>query len=244
METKKYRCLIVDDEPIARKIVYNYVLQIPNIECVEKCKNALEALEILSNDSTIDIIFLDINLPNLSGFSFAKIISKGVKIIFTTAYTEYAIDSYEINAVDYLLKPFTFERFTKAVFKAIDLIEINPSATIQTLVAEKKMFIKSEGKSIPIKINDILYCEANKNYTKINLKDNSSYLTLVALSKFEIELLNFDNDFMRIHRSFVINLKEIKAISTNHATVGNQIIPIGEQYKEIFFKKIGIVKSA
>jgi DNA-binding LytR/AlgR family response regulator len=243
MTLKKYNCLIVDDEPIARKIVFNYVNQLPNLECVGKLKNAIEALDILSKDHSIDIVFLDINMPNLSGISMVKILNKQPKIIFTTAYSEYAIDSYEINAVDYLLKPFSFERFTKAVFKAIDLIDKPSTPNSITANSDTSLFVKSEGKNFPVNINDILFCEAKKNYTKIVMKNEASYLPLMALSKFEIELNELGADFIRIHRSFIVAKKEIGAIATNHIELGKHNIPIGDQYKEDFLKKMGLNKN-
>jgi DNA-binding LytR/AlgR family response regulator len=244
MNTTVYNCLIVDDEPIARNIVQTYIDQLPQLQCKQQAKNAIEALAILSKENTIDIVFLDINLPNLSGIGLAKVLSTKPKLIFTTAYSEYAVESYEINATDYLLKPFTFERFTKAVFKAIASIEKEHLEKHSDVKDNKeiKLFIKSNGKNYPIAIQDILYCEAKKNYTKIVLSNNKSYIPLIPLSKLEQELNTLYNGFIRIHRSFIINTHAIASIGTNHLFVGTHQLPIGEQFKIEFFEKMGIKK--
>src|SRR5687768_16638725 len=159
MENEKYNCLIIEDEPIARKIIINYLEQLPFLKLAGECINAVSALDHLRGNNDIDIIFLDINMPNLSGLQLMKIIQPKQPVIFTTAYAEHAIDSYELNAVDYLLKPFSFERFTKAVYKAVNVIKtVQRSAT--GLRSEKKLdfFIKSDGKNYPVLLDDILYC--------------------------------------------------------------------------------------
>lgn len=244
MSSKIYRCLIVDDEPIARKIVASYIDKLANLECTVQAKNAIEALEILNADPGIDIVFLDINMPNLSGMSMVKILTAPPKIIFTTAYSEYAIESYEINAVDYLLKPFSFERFTKAVFKAIDLIEKSKVILANEIVPaeEQSIFIKSDGKNYPVLVNDILFCEAKKNYTKIVLKNDKTYLPLIPLSKLEEELKTINSNFIRVHRSFIVASKEIASVGAQQVFIGKYKIPLGEQYKEDFFGKIGMKK--
>ncbi|MES2883025.1 MAG: response regulator, partial [Bacteroidota bacterium] len=186
MEPEKYNCLVVDDEPIARKIINNYIGQMPLLQLAGECINALDAIEFLRTHSDIDIIFLDINMPNLSGFQMVKIAQPQQRIIFTTAYAEHAVESYELNAADYLLKPFSFERFTKAVYKAVDMI-IGAHKSIYEIVDEKKpdVFIKSDGKNYPVLLDDILYCEARKNYTMVILKKEQNLMPLIPLSKFE-----------------------------------------------------------
>lgn len=244
MNSKIYKCLIVDDEPIARKIVQGYIDQLPNLECSVQAKNAIEALEILNNDPGIEIVFLDINMPNLSGMSLVKILATPPKIIFTTAYSEHAVESYEINAVDYLLKPFSFERFAKAAFKAVDLIEkskAGPTHEMKT-AEEQLLFIKSDGRNYPVSPNEILYCEARKNYTRIVLKNDKTYLPLIPLSKFEDELKAVSSSFIRVHRSFIVSSKEIVSVSASQVFIGKYKIPLGEQYKMIFFERIGIRK--
>jgi DNA-binding LytR/AlgR family response regulator len=240
--TRKYRCVVVDDEPIARKIVKNYILQLPNLELAGECKNAFEAIELINTDETIEIVFLDINMPNINGMAAAKILSRQPQIIFTTAYADFALESYDINAADYLLKPFLFERFTKAVYKATDRIRsaMALSQAEETIKSESVLFIKSNGEKFPVSLSDILYCEAMKNYTKIIAANNKTYLPLIALSKFETELNDISTDFYRIHRSFIISKKHLMAVGANYVIVGTHKIPIGDQYKELFLSQLVI----
>src|SRR5215212_1740156 len=157
MEFKKYSCLIVDDEPIARKIIINYIQQMPLLELAAEHINALSTIDYLRAHNDIDIIFLDINMPNLSGLQLLKIIQPQQPVILTTAYAEYAVESYELNAVDYLLKPFSFERFTKAVYKAVDAIKSSYKETYEIANEKKFVYIKSNGKNYPVLLDDILY---------------------------------------------------------------------------------------
>ncbi|WP_395074825.1 LytR/AlgR family response regulator transcription factor [Flavobacterium sp.] len=239
---QKIKCLIVDDEPIARKIIKNYIDQISFLENAGECKNGLEALDVITKDKEIQIVFLDINMPNLNGLSMAKIMKNNIPIIFTTAYSEYAVESYDVNAIDYLLKPFSFERFTTAVFKAIEKIEKAkdfPNTAILEL-EENKIYIKSEGMNFPVLLTDILYCEAMKNYTKVFISNGKSLKTLIPFSKIEQDLIYKGNHFLRIHRSFLISKLHISSIKSNHINIGNFEIPIGPQYKESILKTIGL----
>ena len=210
INAQKYRCLVVDDEPIARKIVKTYIAQLPHLVFAGECKNASEAIEKISREN-IEIVFLDISMPNISGISMVKILPNAPLIVFTTAYSEFAIESYELNAVDYLLKPFLFERFAKAVAKAMERLrnrETLPSPILsENAPSEPSIFIKSKGENYPILINDILYCEAMKNYTKIILKNGKTYYPLTPLSKFEEELTVLSPHYLRVHRSFIISKK-------------------------------------
>lgn len=237
--SQKYRSIIVDDEPIARKIIVNYVSQIAFLENAGECKNAIEALELISRDSAIQIVFLDINMPNLTGLAMAKIIKKDIKIIFTTAYSEYAVASYEVNAVDYLVKPFPFERFAVAVFKAIDSIRLSSNAVAEIVPQDKTIYIKSEGMSYPIVLGDIQYCEAMKNYTKVILSDGKILKPLTAFSKMEQELLKGSDDFLRVHRSFLISKKHITAVKNTTVMVGKSEVPVGLQFRDAFLQSIG-----
>lgn len=269
----KYTCLIVDDEPIARQIVRSYAEQLPMLTIVQECKNALDAWAFLQKN-TVDIVFLDINMPALSGLSMVKTLSKLPQIIFTTAYHEHAVESYELNATDYLLKPFSFERFTKGVFKAIDNIqkdlranELIINSKINSLnnspinlpinlpinsentppqykpVLEpenpEQIFIKADGKLHQIYFTDILYCEAMKNYTRIALKNGNKIMPLTPLSKIE-EQLPTTGQFLRVHRSFIVGRTHIEAIEGHIISIGKASIPIGEQFREGFFKTIGL----
>lgn len=242
MSTRLYRCLVVDDEPIARQIVRTYIEQSPSLTLGGECKNAFEALQIIRKNSDIDLVLLDINMPNLSGISMVKTVPNLPQIIFTTAYHEYAVESYELDAVDYLLKPFSFERFTKAIFKAIDRLE-KPALTpiVKSLPEEESpFFIKSDGKIYPVVPADILYCEAMKNYTKVYLKNGDRLIPLVPLSKIEADLEEIGAGLLRIHRSFIVAKQHITAIEGNQVIIGDQKIPIGDQFREVFFKAIGL----
>lgn len=241
MDAVKYNCLVVDDEPIARKIIINYIQQLPLLHLAEESINALQAIDYLRSHNDVDIIFLDINMPNLSGLQLLKIIQPQQPIIFTTAYSEYAVESYDLNAVDYLLKPFSFERFTKAVYKAVDALN-KTQHTAGIMPEEKKppFFIKSDGKNYPVSIDDILYCEAMKNYTMVRLKDGQKLMPLIPLSRFETLLSEAGGDFIQSHRSFLVSKKHITAVASNQVSINKFEIPIGVQFKEKFFRAIGM----
>ncbi len=241
MEPEKYNCLVVDDEPIARKIIINYIAQMPLLQLAGESINALTAIDYLRTHNTVDVIFLDINMPNLSGLQLLKIIKPQQPVIFTTAYAEHAVESYELNAVDYLLKPFSFERFTKAVYKAIGVITGSAKSS-NDIMPEKNqvIFIKSDGKNYPVFLDDILYCEAMKNYTKVILKNEQKLMPLIPLSKFETLLFEAGGQFLQIHRSFLISKKHITTITPNAVSIDKFEIPIGVQFKERFFKIIGM----
>lgn len=240
MESKKYKCLVVDDEPIARKIIANYIEQMPLLELAAEHINALSAIDHLRAHNNIDIIFLDINMPNLSGLQLLKLIQPQQPVILTTAYAEHAVESYELNAVDYLLKPFSLERFTKAVYKAVDAIRGANKNRHEPANEQKLVYIKSNGKNYPVLLDDILYCEAKKNYTMVVLKNDQKLMPLIPLSKFEALLSEAGGEFIQTHRSFLIGKKYITAIGPNSVTVNKFEIPIGIQFKERFYKVIGI----
>ena len=241
MGSEKYNCLVVDDEPIARKIIKNYIAQMPLLHTSAECINALNAIDMLRSDDNIDIIFLDINMPNLSGLQLLKIVQPKQPVIFSTAYAEHAVESYELNAVDYLLKPFSFERFTKAVYKAISAIE-RPGRPTTAAGSEPKvdLFIKSDGKNYPVAIADIVYCEARKNYTMVVLKDGRKLMPLIPLSKFELLLSGAGGHFLQVHRSYLVAKKHITSVTPNSITVATFQLPIGIHFRESFFKAIGM----
>lgn len=240
MNPEKYSCLVVDDEPIARKIIVNYIEQMPLLRVAAECINALSTIDYLRTHPDIDIIFLDINMPNLSGLQLLRIVQPQQPVIFTTAYSEYAVESYELNAVDYLLKPFSFERFTKAVYKAINVLSKVPATTSDPVENKRQpLFIKSDGKNFPVDIDEILYCEAMKNYTMVMLENGKKLIPLIPISKFEVILSEAGGEFIQIHRSFLVAVKHITAITANHVLINKIEIPIGVQYKERFFKVIG-----
>lgn len=243
MSKQTFDCLIVDDEPIARGNVARFVSQISSLNCVGQFKNAIEAISFLENRTGATIIFLDINMPNLSGLSMAKILKPEHQVIFTTAYAEYAVKSYEYNAIDYLLKPFTFDRFTQAVFKATKKLQISKNIVIEEdAPAELNIYIKSSGENFLIELKDITHCEAKKNYTKLFLTNERTYKTLVSMSKFEEELKSMSELFIRIHRSYIVSRAHISSIGASYVMVVGDKIPIGPKYRKSFFDQFNIKK--
>jgi DNA-binding LytR/AlgR family response regulator len=240
MEREKYKCLVVDDEPIARKIIINYIGQLPFLVLAIESINAVNAIDYLRMHRNVDIIFLDINMPNLSGLQLLKILQPQQPVIFTTAYAEYAVESYDLNAVDYLLKPFSFERFTKAVYKAMEVIKKPYKGTFEFADERSVFYIKSDGKNYPVYLDDILYCEAKKNYTMVILNNDQKLMPLIPLSKFETLLSEAGGEFLQVHRSFLISKRHITAITPNNVTINKFEIPIGIQFRERFFKAIGM----
>ena len=238
MQLKKYNCLVVDDEPIARKIIINYIEQMPLLQLAAEHINALSTIDYLRTHNAVDIIFLDINMPNLSGLQLLKIVQPQQPVILTTAYAEHAVESYELNVVDYLLKPFSFERFTKAVYKALDTIAGAHKGGYEIANEQKLVYLKSNGKNYPVLLDDILYCEAKKNYTMVVLKNDQKLMPLIPLSRFEAILSEAGGEFIQTHRSFLIARKYIHAVGPNSVTVNKFEIPIGIQFKERFFKAI------
>jgi DNA-binding LytR/AlgR family response regulator len=233
----KWKCVIADDEPIARDIIQSYCTHLPYLEIVASVGNAIEAKEALSKDN-IDILFIDINMPVMSGISFIKTIKNPPQVIFTTAYKEFAVDAFDLAACDYLLKPFSLERFMVAVDKAVDHLQGKPA--LQESIAstsDDSIFIRADGKIFKILQNDILYAEASGNYTKV-VTINNIFMPAMTFSAAE-ELLP-KKIFIRIHRSFIINKNKIGHIEGNRVFIGKIEIPVGTNYKESFLKEIGL----
>ncbi len=220
--------LIIDDEHIAHDIIKGYCDLLPNMELKKHCYNALEAMEYL-NEHSVDLIFLDLNMPKLKGFDFLKTLSKPPKVIVTTAYQEYALEGYELNISDYLLKPFSFERFLKAINKTV-----STSSKTQTTIIEKRsevsqsIFLRSQNKYVQVFMNTILYVEASGNYTKVIME--SETISIREKISDVIALLPTDN-FLQVHKSFAVATKHINSIEGNRIMIGDHIIPIGKLYK-------------
>jgi DNA-binding LytR/AlgR family response regulator len=238
-------CLIVDDEPIARDIIYSYCEHFNNLKVIASCGNALEAKTILQHQH-IDILFLDINMPVIDGVSFAKTLKSKPQIIFSTAYKEYATDAFDLEACDYLLKPFSFERFMIAIDKAI--AKLNPIKNTQqvpvapevTKQDENYIFIKTDGKIFKILHDDLLYAEAQGNYTRI-VTQTTTLMPKMPFSNFE-ELLP-TNRFLRIHRSFIINKSKIDHLEGNRVFLNHTELPIGSNYRESLLKEFGFNRT-
>ena len=233
---RKISCVIVDDEPMARVVLASFVDKIPNLELVKSCKNAMEAFEVV-NQQKIDIFFLDINMPDICGLSLAKTINQKSKIIFTTAYREYAVDGFNLQAVDYLLKPIPFDRFLQAInryFEGVYFIE-NEIKTEESTLKNDFIFVRSERKMVKINFDEILYIESLSDYIKIYLADNIS-TTRETISNIETKLPT--NNFLRIHRSYIVNLKKVVSYTNEFVEIGKKAIPISRTYKENVLKKL------
>jgi DNA-binding LytR/AlgR family response regulator len=224
--------LIVDDEPIAHRIIEKYCDNLLHLEKKGNCYNAFEAMQFL-NENEVDLVFLDINMPKLSGFDFLKTLSHPPKIIVTTAYKEFALEGYELNISDYLLKPFSFERFVKAVNKTI----MSPTSTERrvskkefedTKSESKSFFLKGDKKHHQIHLESILFIEAYGHYTKVYL-ENEMIFSHEKISSFE--LLLPDSSFIRTHKSFIVAKNKIKHIEGNRILINEHKIPIGQTYK-------------
>lgn len=221
------RYLIIDDEHIAHTIIEEYCNLLPNMQLAKKCYDALEALDYL-RDHTVDLIFLDLNMPKLKGFDFLKTLSSPPKIIVTTAYQEYAIEGYELNIIDYLLKPFGFERFLKAVNK---ISSSTSKASVKPTEDEnsRSIFLRSDKKYTQIFIDTILYIEASGNYVKVITQNNNAIIVREKFSDL-MELLP-KNDFMQVHKSFAVAVKYINSIEGNRIMISDYTIPVGKLYK-------------
>lgn len=229
---EKITCLIVDDEPMALNLVENYVLKTPFLHLVKKCNSGLEALFYL-NEEKVDLIFLDIQMPDLTGLQLAKVIPKSTRIIFTTAFDQYAIEGFKVEALDYLLKPFDYSEFLMAATKAKEWFELVYNQEKTTAKNIDFLFVKSEYKQIKINLKDVLYFEGLKDYIKIWLKNNPKpILTLMSLKALEEELPA--DKFMRVHRSFIVSLDSIEAIERSQILINNQRITVSDQYKPKF----------
>ena len=231
---KKYKCLIVDDEELARELIATHVSQLPDFEIVATCASALEANTVLKNNA-IDLLFLDIEMPVLKGTEFLKNLVHKPKVIFTTAHREYAIESYELNVVDYLLKPIVFNRFFKAIEKFLE--------TQRTLVQAKEttaevahIFVQSNKKNIKVKYDDILYIESIKDYIKIHTTATRLVIKH-GISAFESKL---DERFVRVHRSYIVNSEKVTAFTKHDIEIDAFEIPIGDLYKKNALLKLNV----
>lgn len=232
MQENKISCIVVDDEPFALELIQNYVSKTPFLELKGKCSNAFDALEIL-NSEKIDLIFLDIQMPELSGLELSKTISKETRIIFTTAFSEFALDGFKADALDYLMKPFNFDEFYTAAAKAKEWFELRRNKDSKSAINFDYIFVKSEYKQLKIKLDEVLYFEGLKDYIKIWLVNQpKAILTLMSLKSLEEELP--ESKFMRIHRSFIVALDKIEEIERNQVVINKQRITVAEQYKNKF----------
>lgn len=226
----KYNCIIVEDEPLAAEVLTDYIHQVPFLELKAVCTDAIYAMEKMQTEK-VDLIFLDIHLPKLKGMDFLETLKTPPHIIITTAYKEYALQGFELNVIDYLLKPVRFNRFLKAVDKLHQQKEIAINMSSVATVTERKSFFFNVGKKrVKIFLDEILYIESLREYVRITTKDKS-ILTKFQLN--EIEDLLSKNNFFRIHRSFIAAKDKISAFTATDVEINNKIIPIGRSYKEL-----------
>ena len=239
MSNIKITCVIVDDEPMALNLVESYVEKTPFLSLKKKCSSAIEAMEFIK-EKPVDLLFLDIQMPDLTGLEFSKMLPKETRVIFTTAFDQYALEGFKVEALDYLLKPFDYAEFLAAANKANTWFELVKGKDKQkSIISDEKefLFVKSEYKQLRIKLADVLYFEGLKDYIKIWLKGNPKpILTLMSLKSLEEELP--DTQFMRVHRSFIVSLNNIDVIERSQIIINEQRITVSEQYKPKFIEFI------
>lgn len=234
------RCIIVDDEPMARDVIRRYIEQIPTLKLIAEFNNAIDA-SIFLQEHQVDIIFLDIRMPQLTGTEFVRSLRNSPKIIFTTAHKEYAYEGFELDVVDYLLKPIRLDRFLKAVHKAFpqkqydteqQMVSVNESGK----PAPSFIYLRVDRKMMKVLLDDIFYIESDKDYVKVYLED--SYL-ITRQTIASVEAMLSDSKFIRIHRSYIVSLGKLKSFTAETVEVGGKELPIGKLYRNIFLKLQG-----
>ncbi len=235
----KTKCLIVDDEPLAIRVIENHISKIPSLELAFSCRNAIEAFDVLMKNH-IDLVFLDVEMPEISGIELLKSLKKNPSIIITTAYRDFALEAYELDAIDYLLKPVSFDRFFKSISKYYQLSGFDrPDVRIMSSAGqsdEAYIFVRSERKIIKLPVSRILFIESLKDYVKIHL-ENETIITREKISVLENKLP--ENQFVRTHRSFLVSSNKIKAFTSEIIEVANCEIPIGRSYKNAVLNFLG-----
>jgi DNA-binding LytR/AlgR family response regulator len=229
-------CLAIDDEPLALSIVKDFSSKIEFINLIACCTNPIEAITLI-NQQNIDLIFLDIQMPNITGLEFIRSLKNPPLVIFTTAYPKYALDGFELNATDYLVKPFSFERFLRSVNKAYEIVNLRRNKTYQpvaneTLKQEEYIMVRVEYSTVKVDLGQILYIEGLKDYIKI-YTGKKPLLTKSTMKNIEEKLPS--EQFVRVHKSFIINLGKIESIENNRIIMQEKYIPIGNQYKNAFY---------
>lgn len=228
----KIKCIAIDDEPLALQQISSYINKTPFLENMALCQSAFEAKEYIANNE-IDLMFVDINMPDLNGMDFVKSLVEKPQVIFTTAYSEYALEGFQVDALDYILKPISYDIFLKAATKAKNWFDLNQKQPEIIQTTSDYLFVKSEYKLIRILLSDIKYIESANEYIQIHLTNEEPVTTLIRLKAMEEQLPK--NKFMRVHRSFIVNLDQVKVIERNRIIFDHKIyIPIGDQYKEGF----------
>ncbi|MBO9637443.1 MAG: response regulator transcription factor [Siphonobacter aquaeclarae] len=231
------RCLAVDDEPLALEVIEAYCAKVPNIRLIDLCRGPMQALQVLAH-TQVDLLLLDIEMPDLSGLQLLRMLKNPPLVILTTAYQEFALESYEVSALDYLLKPILFERFVQAIHKAQERLAPVAGAeshVLPTVFPTKSLFIKSEGRTIRLDISDILYVEGRKDYVMIYTSEKK-WITQLTLAWIEERLIS--EGFVRIHRSYIVAIHKIDLLDRNSIQINGKHIPIGDFYRENLWKLI------
>ncbi|MDO9579813.1 MAG: LytTR family DNA-binding domain-containing protein [Bacteroidales bacterium] len=224
--------IAIDDEPLALQLVASYIEKTPGLKLAGTFDNPIDASEFLT-DTHVDLVFVDIQMPDLSGIEFTRLMEKGPKVVFTTAYEKYALEGYKLDVVDYLLKPFSYEEFFSAVQKVQRLLRLEQKSLNKVDANSEFLFLKSDYKIKRINFNDILYIEGLKDYVKVYTQNDAKpILSLTSLKLLESKLP--DNKFMRVHRSFIVNLGKIDTIERSRIVFGKEYIPVSDQYKARF----------
>ncbi|HHT29605.1 MULTISPECIES: LytR/AlgR family response regulator transcription factor [Petrimonas] len=232
----KLTCWIVDDEPLALELLDSYVQKTPFLKLTGKFSSAIQAMNNMSGER-VDVIFLDIQMPEVSGMEFARFIDKDTRIIFTTAFSEYALDGYRVNALDYLLKPFSYTEFLSASKRALEWFEIKAASVEKGEAGVTGIFVRSDYKLVHVLFDEILLIEGLKDYVKIYTnKDQRPILTLMSMKSMEDELPQ--SRFIRVHRSFIVHRNKIDRVEKNRIIIGKHEIPIGETYRKSFMEEI------
>lgn len=222
-------CLIVDDEPLALDLLEEHIKAVKDLQLVGRCQNALEAMALL-RDHPVDLIFLDIQMPTLTGIDFIKTLSKKPKIIMTTAYKEYAFDAFQLDVVDYLLKPITFGRFLKAINKVLNQRYFPaPKEEVMPLFEEAFIYLKADKKSVKVTLKDIVYIESCRDYVRVHTEEDA-ILAHHRISTLEEKLP--ESMFLRIHRSFIVSKNKVSAFTPSSVELGGKVLSIGRLYKE------------
>ena len=231
------QCIAIDDEPLAVKKIAAFIQKTPFLELVAECRSAFDAIDLINNNE-VQLLFIDINMPDLNGMEFVKSLTNKPYIVFTTAYSEYAVEGFKVDAVDYLLKPIDYTSFLKAATKVKNLIDLKAPASVESIKATSNhLFVKSEYKLVRIELDDITYIESQHEYIKINLVNRKPVMTMVSMKIIEDQLPA--DRFMRVHRSFIVNLKKITTIERNRILFDDKVlVPVSDQYKDKFQKYI------
>ena len=222
----KVNCIIIDDEYLARTLLEDYIGKLPSLVLAAKCQSATEAMEVLQNEP-VDLMFLDVQMPDLTGIDFLKSLKNKPVVVFTTAYPEYALDGYALDVIDYLLKPISFERFVQSVNKATEQIKLMKVQDIDK--AKKYITLRAEHRIHKVNHDNILYIEGLKEYVIFHLKEGKRIITLETLKNLEEKL---PDSFLRIHRSYIVNKNDVKSLYGNMVEIGDHRIDIGKTYKE------------